>query len=80
MTKRHPAALFTKPEKAAAGGAEQRRPMLLTLSVFAIAIAVVGGSLADGAVGVAAAVVSAGCFTGWLYGPRIEAARWRKNP
>jgi hypothetical protein len=75
MTKRHAAALYTRREKGAAGGAEQRGPLLLTLSVFAVTIAVVGSPLADGAVGVGAAVVSAGCSTGWLHGPRIQAAR-----
>jgi membrane associated rhomboid family serine protease len=62
------------------GGAEQRDPSLLALTGAALAVAVVGGPLADGAVGVGAAVLSAGCFTGWLYGPRIQTARWRKNP
>ena len=80
------AVLFTMSKKkgqprrsAPIGSAEQRDPSLLALTGTALAIAVVGGSLADGAVGVGAAVLSAGCFTGWLYGPRIEAARWRKN-
>jgi membrane associated rhomboid family serine protease len=80
------AVLFTMSKKkdrrrrrALSGGAEQRDPSLLALTAAALAIGIAGGSLMDGAVGVGAAVLSAGCFTGWLYSPRLRAARWRNN-
>jgi membrane associated rhomboid family serine protease len=81
------AVLFTMSKKktdrrrrrAPHGGAEQRDPSLLALTAAALAIGIAGGSLMDGAVGVGAAVLSAGCFTGWLYSPRLRAARWRNN-